>query len=540
MTQAIQKTLRDSAAMRWTALLLLALAMFCSYIFMDILSPIKDLMLETRGWDSTAFGTMQGSEVFLNVFAFFLIFAGIILDKMGVRFTAVLSAAVMLIGALVKWYAVSDAFIGSSLETWFTNNLNYIPLFDELGVSPFYEGMPASAKFAACGFMIFGCGCEMAGITVSRGIVKWFKGREMALAMGSEMALARLGVATVMIFSPFFARLGGVVSVSRAVAFGIVLMCIALIMTIVYFFMDRKLDEQTGEAEEKDDPFKISDIGQILTSSGFWLVALLCVLYYSAIFPFQKYAVNMLQCNLTLTPPADDSFWASSSVTVVQYIIMLIVAATGFASNFQKKSTSKMGLLALSILSLITYCYMGYMRQSAESIFAVFPLLAVLITPILGSYVDHKGKAATMLVLGSLLLIACHLTFAFVLPAFKGNAIGGIAIAYLTILVLGASFSLVPASLWPSVPKLVDAKVIGSAYALIFWIQNIGLWLFPLLIGKVLDQTNPGVEDPTQYNYTAPLVMLACLGVAALLLGLVLKVVDKKKGLGLEEPNIKH
>ena len=540
MTQAIQKTLRDSAAMRWTALLLLALAMFCSYIFMDILSPIKDLMLETRGWDSTAFGTMQGSEVFLNVFAFFLIFAGIILDKMGVRFTAVLSAAVMLIGALVKWYAVSDAFIGSSLETWFTNNLNYIPLFDELGVSPFYEGMPASAKFAACGFMIFGCGCEMAGITVSRGIVKWFKGREMALAMGSEMALARLGVATVMIFSPFFARLGGVVSVSRAVAFGIVLMCIALIMTIVYFFMDRKLDEQTGEAEEKDDPFKISDIGQILTSSGFWLVALLCVLYYSAIFPFQKYAVNMLQCNLTLTPPADDSFWASSSVTVVQYIIMLIVAATGFASNFQKKSTSKMGLLALSILSLITYCYMGYMRQSAESIFAVFPLLAVLITPILGSYVDHKGKAATMLVLGSLLLIACHLTFAFVLPAFKGNAIGGIAIAYLTILVLGASFSLVPASLWPSVPKLVDAKVIGSAYALIFWIQNIGLWLFPLLIGKVLDKTNPGVTDPTQYNYTAPLVMLACLGVAALLLGLVLKVVDKKKRLGLEEPNIKE
>ena len=157
MSQAIEKTLRDSAAMRWTALLLLALAMFCSYIFMDILSPIKDLMQETRGWDSTAFGTMQGSEVFLNVFVFFLIFAGIILDKMGVRFTAVLSAAVMLIGACVKWYAVSDGYIGSGLETWFTNNLNYIPIFDELGVSPFYQGMPASAKFAACGFMIFGC-----------------------------------------------------------------------------------------------------------------------------------------------------------------------------------------------------------------------------------------------------------------------------------------------------------------------------------------------------------------------------------------------
>ena len=539
MTQAIQKTLRDSAGMRWTALLLLALAMFCSYIFMDILSPIKDLMQETRGWDSTAFGTMQGSEVFLNVFAFFLIFAGIILDKMGVRFTMVLSAVVMLIGAVIKWYAVSESFYGSGLETWFTNHLNYIPVFDELGVSPFYEGMPASAKFAACGFMLFGCGCEMAGITVSRGIVKWFKGREMALAMGSEMALARLGVATCMIFSPFFARLGGQVSVSRSVAFGVVLMCIALIMSIIYFVMDSKLDAQTGEAEEKDDPFKISDLGQILTSSGFWLVALLCVLYYSAIFPFQKYAVNMLQCNLTLSAPAEGSFWASESVTIIQYVIMLFVAATGFASNFQKKSGAKYGLLFASIIALVTYCYMGYMRQSAESIFAVFPLLAVLITPILGSYVDHKGKAASMLILGSLLLIFCHLTFAFVLPLFEGSAVGGIAIAYITILVLGSSFSLVPASLWPSVPKLVDAKVIGSAYALIFWIQNIGLWLFPLLIGKVLDKTNPGVTDPTQFDYTAPLVMLACLGVAALLLGFVLKVVDKKKGLGLEEPNIK-
>ena len=539
MTQAIQKTLRDSAGMRWTALLLLALAMFCSYIFMDILSPIKDLMQETRGWDSTAFGTMQGSEVFLNVFVFFLIFAGIILDKMGVRFTAVLSGAVMLIGAIIKWYAVSESFIGSGLETWFTNNLNYIPLFDELGVSPFYQGMPASAKFAACGFMIFGCGCEMAGITVSRGIVKWFKGREMALAMGSEMALARLGVATCMIFSPFFAKLGGNISVTRSVAFGVVLMCIALMMFIVYFFMDRKLDSQTGEAEEKDDPFKVSDIGKILSDSGFWLVALLCVLYYSAIFPFQKYAVNMLQCNLTLTEPAQDSFWASPSVTIVQYIIMLVVAAAGFASNFMKDKSKKYGLLTLSIIALITYCYMGYMRQSAESIFAVFPLLAVLITPILGSYVDHKGKAASMLVLGSLLLIACHLTFAFILPLFKGNAVGGIVIAYVTILVLGSSFSLVPASLWPSVPKLVDAKVIGSAYALIFWIQNIGLWLFPLLIGKVLDKTNPNVTDPTQFDYTWPLVMLACLGVAALILGLILKVVDRKKGIGLEEPNIK-
>ena len=545
-------TLADKSWARWTALALLALAMFCSYIFMDILSPIKDLLQEYKGWDSTAFGTMQSSETFLNVFIFFLIFAGIILDKMGVRFTALLSGAVMLIGAVINWYALTDMFVGSGLEIWFKNNLNYIPGFQELGISPFYEGMPASAKLSAVGFMIFGCGVEMAGITVSRGIVKWFKGREMAMAMGTEMALARLGVGTCMIFSPFFAeQVGDSISVSRPVAFAVILLMIALIMFVVYFFMDRKLDSQTNAEEEKDDPFRISDLGKILSSLGFWIVALLCVLYYSAIFPFQKYAVNMLQCNLTLTPPAEGSFWNSEASTLIQYIIMLIVAATAFGGNFSKKKTLKYILFGCAVAALITYCYFGYMRQSAAAIFAVFPLLAVGITPILGSYVDHKGKAASMLVFGSLLLILCHLTFAFILPACKGSAMLGVGVAYLTILVLGASFSLVPASLWPSVPKLVDSKIIGSAYALIFWIQNIGLWLFPLLIGKILTATNGDItaqveagkmtEDvaAVSYNYVWPLIMLAGLGVCALLLGLYLKVIDRRKKLGLEEPNIK-
>lgn len=545
-------TLRDSAAARWTALLLLAMAMFFAYIFMDILSPIKDLMESTRGWDSTAFGTYAGSETFLNVFIFFLIIAGIILDKMGVRFTAILSGLVMLTGACINWYAVTESFMGSSLERWFSDNLNYIPLFDELGVSPFYAGMPASAKLASIGFMIFGCGAEMAGITVSRGIVKWFKGKEVALAMGSEMALARLGVATCMIFSPVFARMFGRVDVSRSAAFGLILLMIALIMFVVYFFMDKKLDAQTGEAEEKDDPFRISDIGQILRSQGFWIVALLCVLYYSAIFPFQKYAVNMLQCNLTFTQLAEGDFWASNTVTIIQYFVMITIAATAFTSNFSKKASLKYGLLLVSLVFLVGYCFIAYKRQSAEAIFAVFPLLAVGITPILGKYVDHKGKAASMLVLGSVLLIVCHLTFAFVLPMFKGNEIGGVALAFVTILILGASFSLVPASLWPSVPKLVDSKIIGSAYALIFWIQNIGLWLFPLLIGKILKASNPDIvqsleagtlspaEAATSYNYTNPLLMLAMLGLVALLLGLYLRVVDRKKGYGLEEPNIKQ
>ena len=546
MTEKLQ-TLRDIATIRWMALLLLALAMFCSYIFMDILSPIKDFMQTERGWDSAAFGRMQGAEVFLNVYVFFLIFAGIILDKMGVRFTAVLSGAVMLFGGCIKYYAVSDAFIGSGVETWFTNNLNWNGDLPIIGaILPFAKGMPASAKLAALGFMFFGCGCEMAGITVSRGIVKWFKGRETALAMGSEMALARLGVATCMIFSPYFAtKTVGEVHVDNSVKFGVVLLCIALMMFIVYFFMDKKLDAQTGEAEEKDDPFKFSDLGKIFTSLGFWLVALLCVLYYSAIFPFQKYAVNMLQCNLTLIPADPSTYWGGSTenfpiaVTIIQYIIMLLVAICSFASNFSKKKGLKFGLMGIAVVALVVYCYMGYMRGTAETIFAVFPLLAVAITPILGNYVDHKGKAASMLMLGSILLVVCHLTFAFILPAFKGNAVGGTIVAYVTILVLGASFSLVPAALWPSVPKLVDEKIIGSAYAAIFWIQNIGLGLFPTLIGLVLNKTNAEGTAAHELNYTWALVMLAALGIAALLISIYLRAVDKKKGYGLEEPNIK-
>ncbi len=519
-------TMRDSAVMRWSALLLLAVAMFFAYIFMDILSPIKDLMESTRGWDSTAFGTYAGSETFLNVFIFFLIIAGIILDKMGVRFTALLSGAVMLLGACINWYAITEMFMGSALEEWFKTHLNYIPVFDELGVSPFYEG--------------------------SRGVVKWFKGKEVALAMGSEMALARLGVATCMIFSPVFAKMFGKVDVSRSAAFGLILLMIACIMFVVYFFMDKRLDAQTGEAEEKDDPFRLSDIGLILKSQGFWIVALLCVLYYSAIFPFQKYAVNMLQSTITFNKLAPNDPWASNTVTVFQYLVMIAIATSSFISNFCKNKIWKYTLLGVAVLFLLVYCYMAYHRQSAEAIFAVFPLLAVGITPILGRYVDYKGKAASMLILGSILLILCHLTFAFVLPQLKGNNIGGISLAFVTILILGASFSLVPASLWPSVPKLVDSKIIGSAYALIFWIQNIGLWLFPLLIGKVLKSSNPEVErqlaeniiTPSQattaYNYTNPLLMLAVLGLIALFLGFYLKIVDKKKGYGLEEPNVKE
>ena len=333
--------------------------------------------------------------------------------------------------------------------------------------------MPASAKMSAIGFMFFGCGVEMAGITVSRGIVKWFKGKEMALAMGVEMAIARIGVAVVVLGSPVLANISPV-SVSRPVAVAVLLLLIGLIAFITYAFMDKKLEVQLGENdEEKDDPFRISDLGMIFSSKVFWIVALLCVLYYSAIFPFQKYAINMLQCNL------------------------------------------------------------GYTAEQAGWVFFVFPLGAAAITPLLGNFLDRKGKGASMLMLGAVLMIVCHLTFALVLPSTQS-----VLVAYAGIILLGISFSLVPAALWPSVPKLVDSRLLGSAYAVIFWIQNIGLYSFPMIIGGVLQSSNPGVTNPLEYDYTMPMLLFASLGILALLLGLWLKIEDKRKGYGLEEPNI--
>ncbi|MBR1889933.1 MAG: MFS transporter [Alloprevotella sp.] len=471
-TETITKTLRDNAVARWTALVLLAAAMFFGYIFVDVLSPLKDLLQEQRGWDSNAFGHFAGSETFLNVFVFFLIFAGIILDKMGVRFTAILSGLVMFIGGAINYYAVSEMFAGSALEQTIDGWLNLPETW--WNITPFYVGMPASAKLSAVGFMVFGCGVEMAGITVSRGIVKWFRGKEMALAMGLEMAIARIGVAVVMVGSPLIAKLGGNISVSRPVAFSVLLLLIGLISFITYSFMDKKLETQEGNTEEKDDPFKISDLKYIFTSRVFWLVALLCVLYYSAIFPFQKYAVNMLQCNL------------------------------------------------------------GYTADQAGLVFSVFPLGAAAITPFLGNFLDRKGKGATMLMLGALLMIVCHLSFAFLVPATQSTVL-----TLASIVLLGISFSLVPAALWPSVPKLVKPQLIGSAYAVIFWIQNIGLYAFPMIIGAVLVAVNPGQEDPLKLNYTVPMCIFASLGVFALILGLLLKVEDRRKHYGLEEPNIK-
>lgn len=477
MTEKVVKLINDSPAARWTALILIALMMFFGYMFVDVMSPLQGLIEKERGWDPSAFGTYAAGEYILNVCGF-LIIAGIILDKCGIRFTGTLSASLMFVGACIKFIGISSWFQGSGLDIW---------------LNSWWTSMPGSAKMAAFGFMIFGCGCEMAGITVSRAIAKWFEGKEMALAMGLEMAIARVGVFAIFSISPWLAKaLGnsmfGGETVVAPVAFCTVLLLIGLIFFLVFCVMDKKFDKQLGEAAangESEEEFKISDVGKILSSQTFWVVALLCVLYYSAIFPFQRYGANMLQCNI------------------------------------------------------------GNMSaQEASNIFRWFPIGAAAITPFLGNYLDRKGKGATMLIFGALLLIVCHLVFAFVLPATHSKLI-----AYTTIVILGISFALVPAALWPSVPKIMDPRYLGSAYSLIFWVQNVGLCFVPMLIGSVLQSSNankPAViaakaanAEFIPYNYTLPLIIFASFGVLALIIALYLKIMDKKKHLGLEEPNIK-
>ena len=462
MTARIQKSLRESKTARWVALALISITMFFAYFFVDVAAPLQKLLQTDYGWSPEVFGMLGGSEFFLNVFVFFLIISGIILDKMGIRFTLITSGITMVAGALLKFYALTPAFAGTGLEQWLGSFITHIP---------------ASAKLAFLGFAIFGIGVEMAGITVSKTIVKWFRGRELALAMGLEMAVARLGVFAVFQLSPYFADNGGV---SNSVLWGTAFMVIGFFMFLVYTFMDRKLDKQTGEKEEgEEEAFRLKDLKELVTNPGFISIVMLCVLFYSAIFPFQKFATDMLASKLDVE----------------------IAMAAKYVS--------------------------------------FFPIGAMILTPFIGLFLDLRGKGASMMLYGAILLTVSHLIFALVPPESfsKGVAIG-------TIIILGTAFSLVPASMWPSIPKIVKERYLGSAYAVTFWVQNVGLLLVPILIGWSVTYSNPGVAEQIEqgvegakYNYMLPELIFACFGVAAIFLAIILKRVGKKRGFGLDLPN---
>ncbi|MBN1340101.1 MAG: MFS transporter [Bacteroidales bacterium] len=511
MTEAIRKTLRESKVARWTALGIVAFTMLTGYLFTEILSPLKPMLESELGWSSSDFGYVTGAYGWFNVFLFMLILAGIILDKIGMRISGIAAAVIMVIGAGIKYYSIK--YLPD------TGTINFF-VFDEFKTVAFTPQV-----LGAClGYALFGVGVEFAGITVSRVIVKWFKGKELALAMGLEMACARLGTFAAMAFAPVLARN---ISIPGAILVGAILLCIGLITFIIYFFMDVKLDKEIegDELKFEEEKFKFSDMGKIFSSYGFWLIAILCVLFYSAVFPFYKYGTDLM---------------------------------------FNKY---------------------GISMEYASYIPSLLPFGTLFLTPFFGNLYDKKGKGASIMILGALMLIVVHVTL--FIPSLTSSFV-----AIAAIILLGIAFSLVPSAMWPSVPKIIQENLLGTAYALIFWIQNIGLWLVPTLLGKVLERTNPDVTiainnykeslssgtippeatpvieqlysagklgnlteftsteisniiiklreagEIPMYNYTATWRIFVGLSIAAFVFALILKAVDKWKGYGLEKPNI--
>ncbi|MDU1892930.1 MAG: MFS transporter [Dysgonomonas sp.] len=450
MTEYLKQKLNSSAAARWTVLAVVAFTMFCGYFITDVMAPLMDMLSEEFGWTAEEYGLFNLSYGLLNVALFMLIISGIILDKLGVRITGIGACFLMIIGCSIKYYAISGSFDGTIF------------------------GIKTQVAIACMGFAIFALGIETAGITVTKVIVRWFKGYEMALAMGIQVAVARLGTALAMASTIPLAKSFG--NLSTPILFGLVALCIGLIAYLVFCVMDRRLDASVAQIdEEKEEPFRLKDVLFIITNKGFWLIAILCVLFYSAVFPFLKYATSLMINKYNVAP------------------------------------------------------------ELAGNIPAILPFGTILLTPLFGGIYDKKGKGATIMMIGAALLICVHFLFALPLLNVWWFA------AFLMVL-LGIAFSLVPSAMWPSVPKIIPENKVGTAYGLIFWVQNIGLSGVPYLIGWIL--TNYCVTGTTEkggftYDYTIPMIVFACFGVLAFITAFLLKREDKAKGYGLELPNIK-
>ena len=454
MTDTLKQSLRESKTARWVALGVVAFTMFCGYYLQDAISPLKPMLERELGWDSSDFGIYRFAYGWLTVFAFMLIIGGIILDKLGVRFTGIAATLTMLIGAVIKYWAISsDSLMGVH------HNI--------LGIE-----MSAQVLMVSVGFSVFCLGLEVVGITVSKIIVKWFKGKEMALAMGLEMATARLGTGLALFASPMIAENYGL---SRPVALGLLLMVIGFFAFIMYTFADKRLDASLVSegtlSEEQEEGFALSDIGLIIKNKGFWLIAILCVLFYSAVFPFLNYAADLMVNKFNIA------------------------------------------------------------EKYAGVIPSLLPFGTILLTPLFGNLYDRKGKGASIMILGSILLIIVHAVFSIPWLNFT-------FVAVVLIILLGIGFSLVPSAMWPSVPKIIPEKQLGTAYALIFWIQNIGLMFVPFFVGQILDKYCK--LEGGGYDYTPVMILFTCLGIVALFFAFMLKREDKRKQYGLELPNIER
>lgn len=454
MSQTVTKKISESKGARWAALIIVSFTMMFGYFFTDVMSPLEELLTKSQGmgglgWSSEEYGFFSGAYGFFNVFLLLLFFGGIILDKFGIRITGILSTVLMFGGALIKYWAVKNNFEGTMT----------LPL----GIGTY----SMQVIWACVGFATFGVGCEIAGITVSKIIVKWFTGHELALAMGLQVALARIGTAAALsVALPFAQRFGGV---SASVGLGAVMLCIGMISFLVYCVMDKKEDESVASVQiEPEETFHFADLKILFTSKGFWIITLLCLMFYAGVFPFLKFATKLM---------------------ITKYSV----------------SDSVAGLIP-----------------------AMLPFGTIILTPLFGGVYDKRGKGATLMIIGSILLTLVHIIFAI--------PINNWIIAIFDMLILGISFGLVPAAMWPSVPKIIPMKLLGTAYALIFYIQNIGLSLVPILIGKI-NQANTDASGVI--NYTQSMCCFTVFGIIAVLLSIWLKATDKKAGYGLEEPNIK-
>lgn len=479
VTKAIQQKLSDSKSARWSALVIVSVTMMFGYFFTDVMSPLEPLLTAAKengglglGWSSDEYGFFSGAYGYFNVFLFLLFLGGIILDKFGIRFTGIMSTVLMFTGALIKWYAVSHNFEGSIAV-------------------PFFGTYHTQVVLAATGFAIYGVGCEIAGITVSKVIVKWFTGHELALAMGLQVALARIGTAGALAYAlPFAKTMGGV---SASVGLGAALLCAGMIAFIVYCVMDKREDASAAAVEtEPEEGFKFSDLSTLFGNIGFWYIAVLCLMFYAGVFPFLKFATKLM---------------------VMKY---------------------------------------GVDANIAGLIPAMLPFGTIFLTPLFGSIYDKYGKGATLMLIGSCLLTLVHITFALPLntsvticteTAFNTLAhitfalpLNSWIIAIIAMIVLGVAFGLVPSAMWPSVPRIIPMKLLGTAYALIFYIQNIGLALVPVWIGKV-NQSNTQANGVIDYTHT--MTIFAAFGATAIIISLLLILEDKRKGYGLQKPNIK-
>ena len=468
MTDTIKRSLRDSKAARWTALGIVSFTMMCGYFMTDVMAPLKPMLEATLGWDSENYGLFTSAYGWFNVFFLMLFFGGLILDKMGMRFTGILSAGLMVVGAALKYWAVSDA----TLETASWSFL-------------WWDASP-QVWLASLGFAVFGVGVEVAGITVTKIIVKWFQGKEVALALGLQVAMARIGTLMAMLFSSRIAERFN--SVSAPVLLALALLCIGLIFYLAYVVMDIRLDrsEAVVVTDDPEEPFRLADVGVIFRSSGFWLIAILCVLFYSAVFPFLKYAPDLM---------------------------------------VNKFNIETIKLFGIDI--------------KAGDIPAMLPMGTLLLTPLFGYVYDRIGKGATIMAIGSLMIFIIHALFAI-------PSLNAVWIALTLCVLLGVAFSLVPSAMWPSVPKIIPHKQLGTAYSLIFWIQNWGLMGVPYLIGWILNKyCITGIKmidgnSQNMYDYTFPMLIFMFFGLAALFVAFLLKREDKRKKYGLELPNIKN